>query len=115
MKRIALLAMLAVSAIASAQTSTMTAHVAWTAPTKNTDGSSITAPITYRVYTSGAVIKDSVAVASADVPAMPGQCFQVSAVVAGIESALSSAACIGKQPNPPTGVQVTVTVTVNTP
>lgn len=45
---IALLALIALPALA--QTTGPTAVLTWTAPTSNTDGTSITGPLTYNVY-----------------------------------------------------------------
>lgn len=96
---------------ASAQPApTNTATLSWTAPTTNTDGSTITAgAVTYNIYqTPAGAVSGGVKLASAladtgDVvstqagggPIADGQtlCYNVTAVVAGVESAYSNQAC----------------------
>jgi hypothetical protein len=91
-----------------------TAHIAWTPPTKNTDGSNITGAISYRV-TSGASSQVTTATSYDWSSATAGQCFTVSAIVAGLESDQSNPACLGQKPNAPTTITVTVTTTVTVP
>lgn len=93
---------------------TYTARIAWTPPTKYTDGSTINAPISYKV-TSGTLSQTTSTTMLDWVNVSPGQCFTVSAIVAGIESEQSSPACTGQRPNGPGTITVTVTTTVTVP
>lgn len=83
------------SPVALAQTLT----AAWTAPTANTDGTPITAPVTYNLYSGakGAEVKTQSALTATTitVAATPGTqlCVRVTAVVNALESAQSAEAC----------------------
>ena len=81
----------------------------WTAPTTNTDGSTITVPLTYNVYegAKGAEAKTQTGITSltATVALAAGPCVQVSAVENGNEGALSSEVCL-QIPNAPTNLKV---------
>lgn len=97
-----------------------TATLTWTAPTLNTDGSTITLPLTYKVY--GGVqgqAKTVLATVStltythATAPNGVTYCYQLSAVAGGVESALTVEGCKAMPPlvpNPPTNLTVTVAV-----
>lgn len=89
--------------IALAQAATPTATVSWTAPTTNTDGSSITAALTYNLYagtscTSMSKLVSGITTVSTVVTSpttlAPGTtvCFAVTAVANGVESAQSNTA-----------------------
>jgi hypothetical protein len=75
--------------------------VVWTAPTGNTDGTPISTPISYNLYQglTGALAKVATAISGTTATVMSGltqgtnQCFAVTAVVNGIESAQSNVAC----------------------
>lgn len=118
MKRLWFLALILISPAAFAQASTAT--VSWTAPTKNTDGSAITATITYNLYqgVQGSTltkVQSNLATNSATVTAAltPGttQCFTVTAVTNGVESAQSLSACTAIAfPTPGAPSQITVVV-----
>jgi hypothetical protein len=92
------------------------AVLTWTAPTLNTDGTTITGAITYSVY-KGATGAETfftagITTTATTLAGTPGttQCFQVTAVVNGVESAKSNEVC-KSFPNPvpaaPTGLTVT--------
>lgn len=92
------------------------ATVGWDAPTLNTDGTAITAPLTYNVYSGakGAEVLDQAAVIglAANVAATPGveKCIEVTAVANGVESDRSAEVCTTKpfpKPLPPTNVKWT--------
>lgn len=117
MKKFLFLALMPVFALA--QTS-VTARLNWTAPTVHTDNSPISGALTYNVYqgAKGATkpkVSSAIVGVSTQLTAAPGACFQVSAVEGNIESSLSSEACLPLPPNAPSGVTVTVVVTVTTP
>jgi hypothetical protein len=106
---------------ASAQTASTSVTLSWTAPTKNTDGSAITGTLTYNLY-QGPAAGPFVKVASnitgtSDVVTSlsAGNCFAVTAVETGsatsTESALSNTSC-DIVPGSPSGLTITVTVTV---
>lgn len=104
---VALTAMCLFTSLAYAAT-TRTAHIAWTAPTKFTDGTAITGAISYKV-TSGTATQTATTT-SLDWPnAALGQCFTVSAIVNGIESVQTAPSCVGQQPNTPGTITITVT------
>ena len=113
-KLIALLAFAPLAALAG------TANLAWTAPTLNTDGTAITAPLSYKVYggvqgSAKAVLATVSALAYTHSTAPNGvtYCYQVSAVAGGVESALSAEGCKVMPPavpNPPTNLTITVAV-----
>jgi hypothetical protein len=98
------------------------AALSWTAPTTNTDGSAITVPLTYNIYQglSGSLTKVQSGLSTVTVVITAGltpgttQCFAVTAIAAGQESAQSSPACAAipfAVPGSPG--QVTVVVTGN--
>ena len=97
-----------------------TANLTWTAPTLNTDGTAITAPLTYKVYggvqgSAKAVLATVSALAYTHSTAPNGvtYCYQVSAVAGGVESSLSAEGCKVMPPavpNPPTNLTITVAV-----
>jgi hypothetical protein len=118
-----------------AQTPSATASLSWTAPTTNTNGSTITTALTYQVYQAaasgttcpastsssyiavGGVVSSSTALTltlpSADYGTT--QCFFVEAIEATVDSAPSNVASVAvpaapSQPNAPTTVVVTVVV-----
>ena len=113
-KLIALLALFPLAAMAG------TANLTWTAPTLNTDGTAITAPLSYKVYggvqgSAKAVLATVSALAYTHSTAPNGvtYCYQVSAVAGGVESALSAEGCKVMPPavpNPPTNLAITVAV-----
>lgn len=95
-----------------------TVNLSWTAPTLNTDGTTITAPLTYNLYqgtASGAetlaqsgLTGTSIAVSTG---LTPGKTYywQLTAVANGVESARSTEVSAGipfPSPNTATGVQV---------
>lgn len=120
MKRLfALLALLPL--ITVAQTApTLTAT--WTAPTKNTDSSAITAALTYNLYAGTsctALVKAQRAIATTSVTLtgstltglIPGAtyCFAVTAVANGVESAQSNTATVAiPSPTPNAPSQITI-------
>jgi hypothetical protein len=76
-----------------------TLTAAWAAPTANTDGTAITGPITYNLY-SGARGKEvqtqsALTATTTAVPTTPGTqlCVRVTAIVNAQESAQSAEAC----------------------
>ena len=100
MKR--LFALLLLAGVANAQAANQ-AVLTWTAPTLNTDGTTITAALTYNVY-QGAKGSTTKASASTGLPGLtttifsgllPGTtvCFEVTAVAGGQESAHSGEVC----------------------
>jgi hypothetical protein len=105
---------------AAAAVPTPSAAISWTAPTLNTDGTTITAPLTYNIYQglTGALAKvqSGLTINAATITAglTPGttQCFAVTAVANGAESAQSNTACTAisqPTPNSPTTVVVVIT------
>jgi hypothetical protein len=103
-----------ITSVTQAQSSSSQVTVSWTAPTLNTDGSTITGTVSYNLYegtsTSGPWTKvqgQLSAVAEELSTIATGSCFAVTAVVGGVESALSTAVCI-KQPDAPTGLTTSV-------
>lgn len=106
------LALLCVAGAALAATLT----ASWTAPTKNTDGSNITAPLTYNLYTGatpgseGATPSQTgLSGTSSPVTVAAGAtlCAQLTAVANGLESAHSPEVCASAPfptPNAPTGL-----------
>jgi hypothetical protein len=93
------------------------AVLTWTAPTTNSDGSAITATLTYNLYQglTGALVKVQTGVATLSATITTGltagtsQCFAVSAVENGVEGAQSNTACatIPQQvPGQPTQITV---------
>lgn len=98
-----------------------TVNITWTAPTRMTDGTTITTPITYKLYrgTSAAsltllVTTPAGALGYQDTNAPAGDVFYaVSAVVGGVESARTGPVTINipaPAPNPPTGLTLSVVV-----
>ena len=102
MRSLALLLSLLFSVSALASTATLT----WIAPTTNTDGSAITATLTYNVYQGpeGALVKVQSALTALSVSITTGltagttQCFTVSAIENGVESGQSLPACVTLAP-----------------
>jgi hypothetical protein len=105
---------------AAAATPTPSAALSWTAPTTNTDGTAITATLTYNIYQglTGALAKvqsgvtTTAATITAGLTAGTTQCFAVTAVANGVESAQSNSACAAisqPSPNSPTTVVVVIT------
>ena len=96
------------------------AVVSWTAVTTNTDGSAVTQPITYNLYQglTGALAKIQSGLSvltltiTAGLTVGTSQCFAVTAVEAGVESAQSPQACTAIQ-NPTPGSPSQVTVVIN--
>jgi hypothetical protein len=133
-KRLLLASLLAlVACVAMGQTPTATASLSWVAPTTNTNGSTITAALTYNVYQAAAVSGTCPAVGSAytavasgisgvaDTLTLPAadfgttQCFYLVAIETGVDSAASNIVSLAVpaaplQPNAPTTVVVTVVV-----
>ena len=103
--------------VAHAQSASVS--IRWTAPTAHTDGSAITASLTYNVY-SGAKGAPKTKLGSTTAGATTftasttiGSCFAVTAVESGVgESAQSDELCTSAPPNKPTGVTL-VTVTIS--
>jgi hypothetical protein len=118
-KTVFALVALAVAGIAYA-VSTTSAALSWTAPTTNTDGTAITATLTYNVYQglSGALVKVQSNLTTAATTITTGltanttQCFAVTAIANGVESAQSTPACAAipfPAPGAPTSVIVVIT------
>jgi hypothetical protein len=101
MKRYAI-ALALVASVAFAATHT----ASWTAPTTNTDGSTISVPLTYNVYegAKSAEVKTQTGVTSLSAT-VTGPCVLVSAVENGNEGALSNEVCL-QIPNAPTNLKV---------
>lgn len=98
-----------------------TAVVTWAAPTVNTDGSTITATLAYNLYqglqSAGTLTKVASSIAGLTVSVTAGltpgstQCFAVTAIEAGVESAQSNKACATiALPTPGVPSQITVVV-----
>ena len=111
MKRKIFAGLAGLSLIGAAVAATLTAT--WTAPTTNTDGSPITAPLTYNVYSgaSGAEVRtqSGLTVTTQALTAAAGvkQCVQVTAVANDLESARTPEVCATPSfsvPNAPTGL-----------
>lgn len=96
-----------------------TVTITWTAPTKNTDGTALTGPITYNVYrwaTGGAVTKISTlqtGLSFTDSSPPPSPCYLVSAVQSSVAESLPGSACVGPTPGSPGGVTVTINIKFN--
>ena len=115
---------LLLSAAASAQTASTTVSVGWAAPTANTDGSTIASCVlSYNLYqgakggTFTKVASGLTAVSTTVTSLAAGNCFAITAVEAqsgggSIESALSPTVC-ALQADSPTGLSVSVTITVH--
>lgn len=98
------------------------ANVSWNAPTTYVDGSPITStsPITYQLYIGssgkeakfGAPISNSTSMTVSSLPVSGTQwCAQVSAIVAGVESALSTEACtVVPFPTPNSPIVITIVI-----
>jgi hypothetical protein len=111
--------LLSIAGVAAALTP-HSASLVWTPPTLNTDGSAIAGAITYNLYQgpcAGPLVQVqsglTVAAATVSTGLTPGQNtgFAVTAVVAGLESAQTAAACATipfPQPNAPTLLTVTL-------
>jgi hypothetical protein len=120
MKKFLLLFGLTVASFALAQTIPPTVAVSWTAPTTNTNGSTITGAITYNLYVGGTGVAPLVTVQQkgitlTHVPAtgvVPGttMCFAVTAVVGGVESAQTTPVCTAITPTPGIPTKLTVGV-----
>jgi len=116
MKKLFYLALIFGCSAAFSQTATVT----WTAPTKNTDGSAITATLTYNLYQGvqgASLTKVQSGLASTSATVTTGltqgttQCFTVTAVVNAAESAQSTSACVAIAfPTPGVPTQITVVV-----
>jgi hypothetical protein len=95
------------------------AALSWTAPTTNTDGTTITATLTYNLYQglAGALTKVQSGLtglaATVTTGLTPGstQCFAVTAIEAGVEGAQSNVACAAIPLATP-GAPGTVTVVI---
>lgn len=125
-KYLLLFALLASAVPAFAQTTgpTVTATISYTAPTLNTDGSAISGAITYNIYAAaqgttpvqvatGVSANPEIYVAAlTTIPYGTTECFAVTSVANGVESALSSPlACktfAAPTPGSPTNVTVTL-------
>lgn len=73
----------------------VTSRLTWTAPTANTDGTPITGPLSYRVEAKAGEAWAALATVSAltyDAPGSTG-CWRVVAIVGGVESVPTGAAC----------------------
>lgn len=130
----ALLVALALSSLAVAQAATLPAPVLtvktggsvtfnWVAPTQNTDGTAITAALTYNLYnvtTTGSTSLQS------GITGLSNQrtnlnagtpCYALTAVANTLESAQTNPICIlvTSAPNAPTSITVTITLTATSP
>lgn len=120
MKKLILLLMVGLLVpLSEAQGAGVAYTLTWTAPTLNTDGSSITGAITYQVYTgaTGKEVKFGNPVTSPPYVVTPTPaagttlCAYVTATVGGVESAPSTEACgtIPKStPNAPGTLIITI-------
>lgn len=96
------------------------AALSYTAPATNTDGSAISGTLTYNIYQglTGALVKVQSAVTGLSVTITTGltagttQCFAVTAVEGGVESAQSNTACVAI-PKPIPGVPTQVTIVLH--
>ena len=113
---------LCIAGICQAKASPPQAALSWTAPTTNTDGTPITGTLTYNIYQgpTGALVKVQSGVTGLAATITTGltggstQCFAVTAVVSGQESAQSNSACAAIPLSVPGAPgQVTVVVTGN--
>jgi hypothetical protein len=111
-----ILALLVAGAVRAAAPS---ATVSWIAPTQNTDLTPITGPITYNLYegptttitTAAAQTGITTVTLTTNIGAIDGTtaCYAVTAVVGGVESAQSNAACKtfpAATPTAPSGLTV---------
>jgi hypothetical protein len=113
------LGLLLLSGVSFAQAAP-SAALSYAAPTTNTDGSAITAPLSYNIYQglTGALVKVQSAVAGLSVTITTGltagttQCFAVTAVENGVEGAQSNTACVAI-PKPVPGVPTQVTIVLH--
>lgn len=93
-----------------------TVTITWAAPTKNTDGTAFTGPITYNVYrwaTGGAVTKISslqTGLTFTDSSPPPSPCYLVSAVQSATAESLPGSTCVGPTPGSPGSVTVTISL-----
>jgi hypothetical protein len=125
MKRLAFAALLGLLAcIAIAQTVSTSVALAWSAPTTNTDGTTIAGALTYNLY-QGPVAGPFVKVASGltgtsdtITSLTAGNCFALSAVevqgatgATSVESALTTTKCV-EVPGAPGNMTISVTLTV---
>lgn len=109
------------AAVASSQTTgPLSATVAWTAPTANTDGSALTGALTYNLYqgAAGAMVSVQTGLTTVSATVTKGltagstQCFAITAVENGVESLQSLPACVTLQALTPTAPGIpTVTIT----
>jgi hypothetical protein len=103
---------------ANAQTTSTSATLQFTAPTKRTDGVSITGPLSYAILAGprgGTKTRLSTPAnpSGTTLPAQaPGTCYQIVAIEGALESAPSNEACLNAAPNAATGLTVTVTIVV---
>ena len=90
----------------------------WAPPTTNTDGSTITAPLTYNLYmgvAGSALVEQQTGIVGVNynfvtsLPTGVPVCFAFTAVESGVESSQSNIGCITVEyvPNAPTNFQVT--------
>ena len=114
MKSFALLILCVFAPALRAQSATTQVTLSWTVPTQNTDGTSISGTISYNLYeatsSSGpwTKVQGELAATTEQLSTIAaGNCFAITAVVAGIESGMSSAACI-EQPKAPTALTTSV-------
>lgn len=101
---------------AQAISAPLSVALSWTAPTTFTNGSAITGAITYNIYqgASGAEVSAQTGVSATSVTITTGLsagstvCWQVTAVVGGVESSRTTEVCetFPAQPNPPTNLTV---------
>jgi hypothetical protein len=99
--------------------STESAALLWTAPTTNTDGTAITATLTYNIYQgpSGSLVKVQSGVSGNSATVTTGltagsvQCFAVTAIANGVEGPQSNSACVtipSPSPSAPTNLTITL-------
>lgn len=98
--------------------SAITAQVNFSTPTKNTDGTTITAPLSYNIYQGtapGAEVKVASGVSGTPITITTGLLpntsyyWQVSVVESGVEGPLSNEACKGFAASAPGAVVITIT------
>lgn len=90
------------ASLATSQTTGHSAAIAWTAPTANSDGSALTGALTYNLYQGpdGALVSVQTGLTGLTATVTTGltagstQCFAVTAVENGVESAPSLESCV---------------------
>jgi len=104
MKKFLAFGIISLVVVAGAYAATHTAS--WTAPTTNTDGSTISVPLTYNIYEGpkGSEVKTQTGI-TALAATITGPCVEVSAVEAGNEGQLSNEVCL-QIPNAPANFKV---------